>query len=93
MPSLLTPAIGKIATWLPRRPAPRVTRHLSHYERVLGTSLELQVVTASDDAAAQAVVECPRWADEGANVRAGRAVGSSIRRPSEPGVVGQININ
>jgi thiamine biosynthesis lipoprotein len=80
MPSLLTPAIGKIATWLPRRPAPRVSRHLFHYERVLGTSLELQVVAASDDDAAHAESAALAEVDRLAAILSGWSASSELTR-------------
>ncbi|HTK46955.1 MAG TPA: FAD:protein FMN transferase [Gemmatimonadaceae bacterium] len=54
MRAALTERIGKISAWLPRRPVSRAARHVWHYEGVLGTSLELQVVAEGDDAARRA---------------------------------------
>jgi thiamine biosynthesis lipoprotein len=80
MRASLTERIGKLSTSLPRRRVPRATRHAWHYEGVLGTSLELQVVANGDDAARRAESAALEEVDRLEAILSGWSVTSELAR-------------
>lgn len=79
-------AVGAAAHRVRRTEQPK--QYAFHYERVLGTSFELQVVAADAGAATRAEVAALAEVDRLAAVLSGYAATSELSRwPSQPGVV------
>jgi thiamine biosynthesis lipoprotein len=62
------------------RPAPRAERHVAHFENVLGTSFELQVVATSADAAKRAECAALDEVDRLAEILSGYSATSELAR-------------